>query len=87
MYYKVLFSCLSGSGTIQVVLITRITHSQVGCGAIGCEMMKNYAMLGVGRGPSGLVGDIVIHHTCMYIYTCTCVTVPHGHLPNCLSIK
>jgi ubiquitin-activating enzyme E1-like protein 2 len=27
----------------------------VGCGAIGCEMLKNYAMLGVGRRPSGLV--------------------------------
>ena len=28
---------------------------QVGCGAIGCEMLKNFAMLGVGRKPNGLV--------------------------------
>jgi ubiquitin-activating enzyme E1-like protein 2 len=27
----------------------------VGCGAIGCEMLKNYALMGVGVGPSGLV--------------------------------
>ena len=27
----------------------------VGCGAIGCEMLKNYALLGVGCGESGLV--------------------------------
>ncbi|KAL5481764.1 hypothetical protein EMCRGX_G021995 [Ephydatia muelleri] len=25
----------------------------VGCGAIGCEMLKNYALMGVGRRPSG----------------------------------
>ena len=30
---------------------------QVGCGAIGCEMLKNYAMLGVGRKPNGLVSQ------------------------------
>ena len=28
---------------------------QVGCGAIGCELLKNYAMLGVARQPNGLV--------------------------------
>ena len=28
---------------------------QVGCGAIGCEMLKNYAMLGVGCRPNGMV--------------------------------
>ncbi|XP_064619138.1 ubiquitin-like modifier-activating enzyme 6 [Lineus longissimus] len=27
----------------------------VGCGAIGCEMMKNYALLGIGSGDNGLV--------------------------------
>ena len=30
--------------------------AQVGCGAIGCEMLKNYAMLGVCRNPAGKVG-------------------------------
>jgi hypothetical protein len=28
---------------------------QVGCGAIGCEMLKNYALLGIGSGDNGLV--------------------------------
>lgn len=27
----------------------------IGCGAIGCEMLKNYAMLGVGTGNHGLI--------------------------------
>jgi ubiquitin-activating enzyme E1 len=27
----------------------------VGAGAIGCEMMKNFAMMGVGAGPNGLL--------------------------------
>ncbi|XP_062516487.1 ubiquitin-like modifier-activating enzyme 6 isoform X2 [Corticium candelabrum] len=27
----------------------------VGCGAIGCEMLKNYAMMGIGVAPNGLV--------------------------------
>ena len=28
---------------------------QIGCGAIGCEMMKNYAMLGVATSEKGKV--------------------------------
>jgi ubiquitin-activating enzyme E1 len=28
---------------------------QVGCGAIGCEMLKNYAMIGIGTGAEGKV--------------------------------
>ena len=31
---------------------------KVGCGAIGCEMLKNYAMMGIGRKPSGKVGKV-----------------------------
>jgi len=27
----------------------------IGCGAIGCEMLKNYAMLGVGSGEKGMI--------------------------------
>ena len=34
---------------------------QVGCGAIGCEMLKNYAMLGVGRKPIGLVRQKLVN--------------------------
>ena len=36
-------------------------YVQVGCGAIGCEMLKNYAMLGVGRKPNGLVRVVHTH--------------------------
>lgn len=35
--------------------LARLRLFMVGCGAIGCEMLKNYAMLGVGRKPNGLV--------------------------------
>ena len=31
---------------------------QVGCGAIGCELLKNYAMLGIGRKPDGRVSQL-----------------------------
>lgn len=27
----------------------------VGCGAIGCELLKNYAMLGIGTGLRGMI--------------------------------
>lgn len=27
----------------------------VGCGAIGCELLKNYAMLGIGSGKEGRI--------------------------------
>ena len=27
----------------------------VGCGALGCELLKDFALLGVGCGPSGLI--------------------------------
>ncbi len=37
-------------------------YTQVGCGAIGCEMLKNYAMLGVGR--NGKVCPCDVHVTC-----------------------
>ena len=30
-------------------------HSQVGAGAIGCEILKNFAMMGVGASPEGAV--------------------------------
>lgn len=33
-------------------------HLQVGCGAIGCEMLKNFALLGVGLAQSS--GEVVI---------------------------
>lgn len=33
--------------------IANVRNFLVGCGAIGCEMLKNYAMIGLGTGPKG----------------------------------
>ncbi|KAK5085594.1 E1 ubiquitin-activating protein [Lithohypha guttulata] len=33
--------------------ISNVRNFLVGCGAIGCEMLKNYAMIGLGSGPNG----------------------------------
>lgn len=33
--------------------ISNVRNFLVGCGAIGCEMLKNYAMIGLGSGPKG----------------------------------
>lgn len=33
--------------------ISNVRNFLVGCGAIGCEMLKNYAMIGLGTGPRG----------------------------------
>lgn len=33
--------------------ISNVRNFLVGCGAIGCEMLKNYAMIGLGSGPRG----------------------------------
>ena len=33
--------------------ISNVRNFLVGCGAIGCEMLKNYAMIGLGTGPKG----------------------------------
>ena len=37
------------------VLFISCVHTQVGAGAIGCEMLKNYAMMGVASGGDGKV--------------------------------
>lgn len=42
---------------------------QVGCGAIGCEMLKNYAMIGIGTGPQGKVGT----HRAHIVQVMTCL--------------
>jgi molybdopterin/thiamine biosynthesis adenylyltransferase len=37
-------------------LLEKVKNSKlfmVGCGAIGCELLKNFAMLGVGTGKDG----------------------------------
>lgn len=50
--YSQLLKCLSPE------LVDKIQNSKlfmVGCGAIGCEMLKNYALLGVGSGVEGVI--------------------------------
>jgi molybdopterin/thiamine biosynthesis adenylyltransferase len=39
----------------SVSLFFRCLTSKVGSGAIGCEMLKNYAMLGLGTSEKGLI--------------------------------
>ena len=45
--------------TIRSILVIFLshthTHTQVGAGAIGCELLKNFAMMGVGAGPNGRI--------------------------------
>lgn len=39
-------------------LLQKVKNSKlfmVGCGAIGCELLKNFAMLGVGTGKEGQI--------------------------------
>ena len=33
---------------------------QVGCGAIGCELLKNFALLGIAGSPSGKVHSVFL---------------------------
>ena len=49
--YRSLRRCLGGSSTLEKLQALRVF--MVGCGAIGCELLKNYALLGVACGPSG----------------------------------
>ena len=39
-----------------------LSFSKIGCGAIGCEMLKNYAMIGVGTGTKGKVSVASAEH-------------------------
>ena len=40
---------------INCKLIHAHYHPQVGAGAIGCEILKNFAMMGIGASPQGAV--------------------------------
>ena len=42
-------------GDEMVKKLSNLKIFMVGCGAIGCEMMKNYAMLGIGSSDNGKV--------------------------------
>lgn len=45
--------CFGGEVTVRQLEQFKIF--MVGCGAIGCEMLKNYALLGLGSGQKGLI--------------------------------
>ena len=52
LYYRKDYTIL----LIHVVTVSQnVLHSQVGAGAIGCEILKNFAMMGVGASPEGAV--------------------------------
>ena len=51
--YDSLRICFGGERTLNKLKDTRLF--MVGCGAIGCEMLKNYALLGVACGPKGRI--------------------------------
>ena len=42
-------------------------YCQVGCGAIGCEMLKNYALLGVGTNQTG---QVISRNECVCVCLC-----------------
>jgi len=48
--YMPLYSCV---GEELATKLANITLFMVGCGAIGCEMLKNLALLGIGSGKNG----------------------------------
>eukprot|EP00118_Oscarella_pearsei_P003042 m.12690 g.12690 ORF g.12690 m.12690 type:complete len:1013 (+) comp24236_c0_seq1:876-3914(+) len=50
--YDALRICI---GDELVQQLAKLKLFMVGCGAIGCEMLKNYALLGVATGPEGLI--------------------------------
>lgn len=51
--YDSLRYAFGGENTLNRLMVTKLF--MVGCGAIGCEMIKNYAALGIACGNSGLV--------------------------------
>lgn len=50
--YSSLLNCID-SKSMEILKNTKLF--MIGCGAIGCEMLKNYALLGVGAGEGGLI--------------------------------
>ena len=47
-----MFGCL-GSNLVEKIHNTKLF--MIGAGAIGCELLKNFAMLGLGTGKDGLI--------------------------------
>ena len=41
-------------------IVVVVFFSQVGCGAIGCELLKNFALLGIAGSANGMVVFIFI---------------------------
>ena len=50
--YMPLYSCV---GEELATKLANVTLFMVGCGAIGCEMLKNLALLGIGSGENGQI--------------------------------
>ena len=40
---------------IQQARLGGLKYFMVGCGALGCELLKNFAMMGVASGPEGRI--------------------------------
>ena len=51
--YDALRICL---GEDTLTALHRLNLFMVGCGAIGCEMLKNYALIGIAAAETGKVG-------------------------------
>jgi ubiquitin-activating enzyme E1-like protein 2 len=45
--------CMLGEDLVKSIHNTRLF--MIGAGAIGCELLKNYAMIGLGTGKEGLI--------------------------------
>jgi len=59
--------------------IGKLNYFLIGAGAIGCEMLKNWAMMGIScdedYGVCVYVCVCVCVYVCMYVYVCVCVCV------------
>lgn len=40
---------------VRFNILNILFYLKVGAGAIGCEMLKNWAMMGLGTGPNGII--------------------------------
>uniref|UniRef100_A0A669CPF6 Ubiquitin-like modifier-activating enzyme 6 n=1 Tax=Oreochromis niloticus TaxID=8128 RepID=A0A669CPF6_ORENI len=60
--YDGLRACIGDSLCLQ---LHKLRVFMVGCGAIGCEMLKNFALLGIGLAKSS--GEVGIYSLCIYL--------------------
>uniref|UniRef100_A0A3B4EVK9 Ubiquitin-like modifier-activating enzyme 6 n=1 Tax=Pundamilia nyererei TaxID=303518 RepID=A0A3B4EVK9_9CICH len=60
--YDGLRACIGDSLCLQ---LHKLRVFMVGCGAIGCEMLKNFALLGIGLAKNS--GEVGIYSLCIYL--------------------